>query len=139
MTILIAALLASASAEVLAVDARWRQGISGNDKAALEQILGPRYSLITATGTTDRAQWMDKVGIWKTSILEWRAEPRVDVYGEAAIVTGTLHWKVKKDAPDPRTGSADVDQDFVVTDVWIRIGKAWQVVQRHSTIAQPRH
>ena len=133
-----AALLASASADVLAADAQWRQGIGASDKAALEKVVGARYTLTTAAGVSDRKLWMEKAVVWKTSLLEWRAAPRVDVYGDAAVVSGTLHWKVKKDAPDPRTGSADVDQDFLVTDVWIREGGAWKVVARHSTLPLTR-
>ncbi len=138
MMIVMAALLASAHADILAADAQWRQGILASDKAALEKVIGARYTLTTSAGVADRALWMKNVGLWKTGVVEWRAEPRVDVYGDAAVVSGTLHWKVKKDAPDPRTGSADLDLDFLVTDVWIREAGSWKVVARHSTLPMAR-
>lgn len=138
MIILMAALLASANAEVLAADTRWRKGIVASDKAELEKVVGAHFTLTTAVGVADRQQWMEKTLLWKTLLVEWRAAPRVDVYGDAAIVAGTLRWKVKKDAPDPRTGSAEMDQDFIVTDVWIREAGTWRVVARHSTIPLAR-
>ena len=127
------AILVAASA-VLSADAQWRDGLLHKDKALLEKVVAPEYTLSTAMGVTPREVWMKMGVLWKTLDLAWRAPPHVDEYGDAAVVRGVLHWHVLKDKPDARTGSADVDQDFLVTDVWIKRAGQWQVVARHSTI-----
>lgn len=123
---------------VLAADGQWRDGLLHKDKAALEKIVAPEYTLTTALGLTTRESWMENGVVWQTKALEWRAPPHVDLYGDSAVVRGTLHWHVVKDKPDPRTGSAVIDLDFLVTDVWIRRSGHWQVVARHSTIPVAR-
>ena len=126
------------SKDLLAADLAWRQGLLHRDKVALEKVVGPDFTLTGAAGVLPREAWMKNAVIWDTKLLEWREPPRVQVYGDAAIVSGTLRWHVIKDKPDARTGTAEFDQDFLVTDVWIRQGGQWQVVARHSTIPLKR-
>jgi hypothetical protein len=136
MLVVAVALLASAAdpAMIMAADAQWREGLLRHDKAALEKVIAPEYTLTIAAGTAPRAAWMENALRWQTKALEWREPPHVDVYGDAAVVRGTLQWHVIKDKPDPRTGTAELDQDFLITDVWIRRAGQWQVVARHSTM-----
>jgi hypothetical protein len=134
MLVLIATLLVNAPDPILAADAQWRQALVGKNQAAFEKIVAPEYFLATAMGVMPRAHWMANALIWDTKAIEWRGTPHVDVYADSAVVSGTLHWHVIKDKPDPRTGSKEMDQDFLVTDVWVRRAGHWQVVARHSTI-----
>ena len=140
MFAMVMALLAStpAPAALFAADTQWREGLLRQDKAALETIIAPEYTLTTAFGLTTRETWLQSAVVWVTKAIEWRGTPHVDLYGEAALVRGTLHWHVVKDKPDPRTGSAELDLDFFVTDVWMRRAGHWQVVSRHSTVPLER-
>jgi ketosteroid isomerase-like protein len=133
-------LVASAAdpAAVTAADGEWRAALQGRNRVALEKLVAPEYTLTTAAGVTARGPWLESAFRWQTKALEWREPPHVDVFGDAAVVRGTLHWHVIKDKPDARTGSAEMDQDFLVTDVWVRRGGQWQVVARHSTIPLKR-
>lgn len=119
---------------ILAADDRWRAGILHSDRAALEKVVALEFTLSGAFGTVPRQAWMENSLLWQTRSVDWRGAPHVDVFGDAAVLRGTLHWHVIKDKPDPRTGTAELDLDFIVTDVWIRRAGQWQVVARHSTI-----
>lgn len=130
----VAASVGNAPKDLLAADLLWRQAILHKDRVALEKVVGADYTLTTANGVTPREQWMKSGVLWDTKVLEWREPPRVLVYGDAAVLSGLLRWHVLKDKPDPRTGTAELDVAFLVTDVWIRREGQWQVVARHSTI-----
>ncbi len=121
-------------AAIAAADDAWRAGILASNLETLERVVGAEFTLTTAFGVVPRPAWMANSKAWQTKALEWRYAPHVDVYSDAAVVRGTLHWNVIKDKPDPRTGSAEVDLDFLVTDVWVRRTGQWQVVSRHSTL-----
>ncbi len=125
------------AAAVVAADEAWRADILRKDMDALEREVGAEFTLTTAFGVVPRPAWMANSKAWQTKAVAWREAPHVDRYADVAIVRGTLHWNVIKDKPDPRTGSAELDLDFLVTDVWVRRSGQWQIVARHSTIPLP--
>ena len=136
MLLALALLLASPlpAAELIAREAEWSQALLAKDQPALEKLLGAEYTLTTAGGVTPRAKWLDTLlHHMQPKALELR-EPEVQVYGDVALVRGTFFWHVLLEKPDPRTGSAELKGDFLISDLWVKRDGRWQVVARHSTI-----
>ena len=112
--------------ELITLSAQWMEALERKDRVALERFLAEDY-FITAPGEiekTDRSEWL------KNAIeLDWTSlkyhNPRVNIYGDSAVITGLLDFKV--------TGSWGIplSSDAQVTDIWVKRNGQWQVAARH--------
>ncbi len=125
------------AARILELENLWASAVLRKDVKTLEAVLAPEFTLTTAGGETSRENWFKSLLSWDHKAADVK-ECRVAVYGDAALARVRLHWHVVKNTPDPRTGSRELDSDFVISDLWIKRGGRWQVVSRFSVIpAQP--
>jgi ketosteroid isomerase-like protein len=117
-----------ADQEVLDLDQALIDALFKKDRATFEPLLADDYVYIHSNGTvTNReeeiAQTMASDVKWTASML---SSLKIRVYGDAAIVTGTL----------THTGSAKgyVGGARLVTHLWVKRNGRWQTVGGQSTI-----
>jgi hypothetical protein len=114
--------------EVLKLDQTLLEALVTKDRATFEPLLADDYVYIHSNGTvTNRteeiAQTMSADQQWTASKL---SSLRVRVYGDAAVVTGTLI----------HTGSAKgyVGGARLITHLWAKLNGRWQNVGGQSTV-----
>jgi ketosteroid isomerase-like protein len=118
-----------AEQEIRDVQQRWMDAASRKDEAALEAILGDEYVLISARlGIVDRAGWLAMGPDYDIQEFAY-LESDIRVYGTAAVSNSRYrqHATFK---------GQDLSAPFYLTDVWVKRDGRWQVVTRHSSIAQ---
>lgn len=121
------------SAQIEALEDRFGAAILAKDYTALEGLLAPEYRLVgvRSTGTSDmpRDAWFAGLGRMTFS----RFEPvvsSVEAFGDMALATVEGGWTLEFDG-------RQIDENFYVTDVWVRRDGAWRIVRRHSSPYQP--
>ena len=75
---------------------------------------------------TSRAQWFANLASYKFDQFEARVVD-VAVDGDTAVATVEGHWKVGMPGRGPR------EENFILSDTFVKRGGAWQVLFRHST------
>jgi len=120
---------AADESKLIALENAWNQAQLNHDARALETLVGEKFIYTDIDGSVmDRARFLDDIkntsyhdtlvtneGVW------------VDMYGEAAVVTGTYHTKGNdKGKPFEHYGR--------FTDTWIRQNGQWQCVASHTTL-----
>lgn len=102
----------------------WRR----RDRPAAEAILHDEFVLVSSLdgATFSKAEWLE--GAMGPIRCERFAFDRLQVrhYGDVAIVISRYH-QIAEARGRPWNGR------FVMTDVWVRLNAAWQVVSRHAT------
>ena len=106
----------------------WSTAMNGHDRATLEELMAPEFSLHRFDNTRDipRAAWFD-VLFTHVKILEFDQSAIVArVYGDVGVVTSKFSiWR----------GTFD-DRPYEIhgylMDVWRRTNGHWQVVSRTS-------
>ncbi len=123
--------------EVAAIEAlqnAWMQGWVDRDRAVLDGILAPGFSLrsITTDDLVDRATWLETAtsGHVQGSSFQY-THMRVTVDGDTAVTDSLLAFI-------GRIGGKDWSSSAWCTDVWSRSSGRWQVVKRHSSPAVGR-
>ena len=113
--------------ELIDLQVAWMDAWRREDRAALEAILAPEFTLTSARTDqiVDRADWLGMLSRVKNESFEY-SDFRIDVFGDAAVVRSRLSQVA-------RVGDQPWDATFMLTDVWIRRDGRWQVVARHSS------
>jgi ketosteroid isomerase-like protein len=121
------------AAEIADLERRFGEAVLTKDVASLQTLLAPEFKLVgvRSTGAADmpRAAWFAALDRMTFS----RFEPRVssvEVFGNMALATVEGGWTLEFDG-------RRIDEDFYVTDVWVRRDGAWRIVRRHSSPYQP--
>ena len=120
---------AADESKLIALENAWNQAQLNHDARALETLVGEKFIYTDIDGSVmDRARFLDDIR--KTSYhdtLVTNEDVRVDMYGDAAVVSGTYHTKGNdKGKPFEHYGR--------FTDTWIRQKGQWQCVARHTTL-----
>lgn len=115
--------------EIRDIQQAWMEAASRRDEPALEAILGDEYVLISARlGIVDREGWLamgPDYEIWEFEYLE----SDIHVYGATAVSNSRYRQQAS-------FKGQDLSALFYLTDVWVKRDGRWQVVTRHSSIAQ---
>ena len=117
-----------ADQEVLNLDHALIDALFKKDRATFEPLLADDYVYIHSNGTVANRE--EEIGQTMASDVKWTASKlsnlKIRVYGDAAIVTGTL----------THTGSAKgyVGGARLVTHLWVKRNGRWQTVGGQSTI-----
>jgi ketosteroid isomerase-like protein len=116
----------NAQQELIALSEQWNDALARKDAATLERILAEEY-YISPPGETDktvRSEWLKNA-----QEMDWRDlrfhNFKVDIYGDTAIVTALLDFKVTTRRGIPISTNAQV------IDVWVKRDGRWQVAARH--------
>ena len=125
-----AAARADTASEIAAIEQAWGEAFLKNDSAYLESLLAPEFKLLRAEGGkplfTPRERWFATLGNYTFHIFEVRT---LDVVAAGDTAAATIHgrWKVSL------AGRGTRDENFIVSDTFVRRGGKWQVIYRHST------
>jgi ketosteroid isomerase-like protein len=119
---------AADEADLLRLQDDWMQAWIHRDVEALERIIGPDFTLTSATSDdlVGRQQWIEAATGGVQGKTFAYSDVVVRVYGDAAVIksratqSATIH-------------GIDWSGDFLLTDVWVRLDGNWQVVARHSS------
>ena len=113
--------------ELIDLQVAWMDAWRRHDRAALEGILAPEFTLTSARTDqiADRATWLKMLDRVKNESFEY-SDFRIDIFRDAAVVRSRLSQVASVDG---RPWNAS----FMLTDVWIRRNGTWQVVARHSS------
>ena len=115
--------------EIRDVQQRWMEAASRKDEPLLNTILGDEYVLISARlGFVDREGWLAMGPDYEIQEFEY-LESDIHVYGATAVSNSRYRQKAT-------FKGQDLSALFYLTDVWVKRDGRWQVVTRHSTIAQ---
>lgn len=118
-----------AEQEIRDAQQRWGEAVRSKDEPALDEILADEYVLISARlGFVDREGWLAMARDYDIEEFEY-VDSDVHVYGGAAVSNSRYRQKAT-------FRGEDLSTVFYLTDVWVRRDRRWQVVTRHSSIAQ---
>ena len=121
---------ADTAAEIAAIEQRWGEAFLKGDRAWLEKLLAPEFKLMRAEGNrtlfTPRAQWFATLAGYTFHHFEVRTLDVVAA-GDTAVATVTGRWKVTL------AGRGTRDEQFIVSDTFVRRRGAWRALYRHST------
>jgi len=113
--------------ELIDLQNDWMDAWQRQDRARLEEILAPEFTLTSARTDqlVDRAEWLRLLDTVRNESFAY-SDFRIDVFGDAAVVRSRLSQVAT-------VGDQRWDATFALTDVWIRRDGRWQVVARHSS------
>ena len=117
-----------------ALEEVWSNAIKAQDKAKLEELLRPEYTLTVPSagqvGLTDRATWL-KNAVTTYVIHDFQFhELEVREYGDTAVVSSRYTQKATIN------GRYRSSESFLI-DVWVKTGDKWQVSARFSNRQPP--
>jgi hypothetical protein len=120
---------AAQESKLIALENAWNQAQVHHDAKALETLVGDRFVYTDYDGTVmDKTRFLADIknpDFRASSITN--DDIKVDVYPNAAVVSGTYHTKgAYKGKP--------IDHRGRFTDTWIFQNKVWQCVASHTTL-----
>jgi hypothetical protein len=116
---------------LIALENAWNQAQLHHDAKALDSLVGPKFIYTDTDGTVmNKAQFLaDAQDPSYQATLVTNDNVKVDLYPNAAVVSGTYHTKgTYKGKPFNHYGR--------FTDMWIYQNSEWQCVASHTTLQQ---
>jgi len=118
--------------ELIDLSVEWMQAVERKDRAALERLVADDFS-IDKPGQPQPPDFAGKPHkqVWIQNAIEIDSHSykyrgfKVRLYGDMAVVTALLDFKVKR-----KGGWFTLSSDAEVTDIWVRRDGRWQVVFR---------
>jgi hypothetical protein len=119
--------------DIEALEQGWRDALFAKDEKMLRKLIHPNFQLvgIRSTGTLSVGldQWIETLGKMDIANLDVRVCNSV-VCKNTMIATVEAKWKL-------RFLRHLIDERVLLTDVWVKDGKDWQVIRRHSSPVPP--
>jgi hypothetical protein len=119
--------------DIDALEQAWRDALFAKDEKALRKLIHPKFQLVgirsTGTLSVGLEQWIETLGKMDIANLEVRVCNSV-VCKNTMIATVEAKWRL-------RFLRHLIDERVLLTDVWIKDGKEWQVIRRHSSPVPP--
>jgi len=111
----------------------WRDALFAKDESALRELIHPQFKLvgIRSTGTVgvNLEEWLVALQKMDIASLEVRVVDSIRE-GDTIVATVDAQWKV-------RFMGHPIDERVLLTDVWVKVGKDWKVLRRHSNPVPP--
>jgi ketosteroid isomerase-like protein len=103
------------------------RAVQEHDRARLEILLAPEFTLLGAAGELDRDGLLDAAA--GRYVIDDFGYEEIDpeVYGNTAVVVSRYRQEARFDG-------RDVSARLHVTDVWVRRQSRWRIVRRHATV-----
>jgi ketosteroid isomerase-like protein len=121
-------------AQISALERQWTVAFQKKDYAALQELMADGYSLVIAV--KDMPLQVVPRNAWLESLEDYDiSDAHIDhitvrVYGEVAVVVMLWHQFAI-------LAGQDRSAQFMLTDIWIKQGGEWKIVERHSS--RPEH
>jgi ketosteroid isomerase-like protein len=117
--------------KLIALENAWNQAQLHHDSKALNSLVGDRFIYTDYDGTVmNKHRFLEDIKdpAFKPTLIA-NQDVRVDMYGTAAVVSGTYHTK--------GTYKGEAFEHYGrFTDTWIRNGAAWQCVASHTNLVR---
>ena len=121
--------MAADKPDIDALEQAWRDALFAKDEAALRKLIHPKFQLVgirsTGTVAVGLDQWLETLDRMDIANLEVRVRDSV-VCKSTLVATVDAKWKL-------RFMRHLIDERVLLTDVWVKDGKEWQVIRRHSS------
>jgi len=120
------------SARILSLESMWNQAEAKRDARAMSTLLADSFKYTDEDGSfMDKAQWLAHVkdGVDQYEQLS-NSGMRVDLYGDAAVVTGEYRERVKEKGKM-------VAHSGRFTDTWVQQNSQWKCAASQSTLISP--
>ncbi|MGH9840595.1 MAG: nuclear transport factor 2 family protein [Blastocatellia bacterium] len=121
--------LTKAEREVLTRNQAWCDAIVKGEMETLDQLLADDY-IITSSTSTLRDKQAEMADVKLPAGLSWvfikTDDLRVRVYGQTAVVTGHIRWRV-------RNKDREVDDERRFTSVFVKQKGQWRIVAQQMT------
>ncbi|MFI6866276.1 nuclear transport factor 2 family protein [Nocardia sp. NPDC050406] len=120
----------SAHTELTATARDWARAIVSNDPARIAHFMAEDWVIVSDSGIGTRADFLAHIAAGRLthSAMDMVSEPRIRVYGDAAVITvratNTAHFEDER-----------FDADEWTTDVFHRRDGEWRCVLSHITTA----
>lgn len=125
--------MAADKPDIDALEQAWCAALIAKDVEALRKLIHPKFQLvgIRSTGTiaVGLEQWLETLERMDIARLEVRVRDSV-VCKSTLVATVDAKWKL-------RFMRHLIDERVLLTDVWVKDGKEWQVLRRHSSPVPP--
>lgn len=115
--------------DFFALERDWMAAVQRRDTEKLEEILDPQFvctSWSSVGELTSRQEYLGSVGSAEFGCFDISVD-HVQQLGETAIVRCALRC-------DCLLQEGQWNAEFLVTDVWIRVGDGWRAVSRHASV-----
>ena len=116
--------------DIRALEERWGAAFLTGDRGLITGILAPEFKLMRAAEGrvlfTPRASWLATLDRYTFHSFNVRVTD-VMVAGDTAVATVEGGWKVSY------AGRGTREENFILSDTWVKRNGSWQVVYRHST------
>jgi ketosteroid isomerase-like protein len=118
-------------ADLVELERRRAQALIGRDAAALDALWPADLMHIHSTGTVMGKDELMRYVLETLQFLQLeRSELKVQLYGDAALMTGRQHARMRRaDKSDP------VNSESWVTQLWVRRSNGWVQSHFHSVRA----
>jgi ketosteroid isomerase-like protein len=114
-------------AEVKQAEDAWIKAVTSNDQATLERLLAPRLVYTHSTGLIEtKAEYMKAVATFQKYTDVQYQNPRINVYGNAAIVNARARMIGS-------TRGVPFDNQLLIIHVWIKQDGRWQLAAHQTT------
>ncbi len=121
--------LAADDSKLIALENAWNQAQLHHDAKALDTLVGDKFIYTDIDGSVmDKAKFLSDIKdtSYKATLIA-NEDARVDLYPNAAVVTGVYHTKgTDKGKPFEHYGR--------FTDTWIFQNDQWRCVASHTTL-----
>lgn len=117
----------NAEQELIGLSTELMKAVERQDRAALERLVSDDFLLESpgdAGESVRKVTWIENAVGMKWENFEFH-NFRVRVYGDTAVVTFLLDFKVMTEAGMP------IGSDAQITDVWVKRDGQWQIAARH--------
>lgn len=119
--------------DVRDLEREWRDALIAKDEATIRRLIHPQFKLVgirsTGSVTVNLDQWIEALKRMDIVSLEVRVTECVALEN-VIVATVDAQWQV-------RYMGQLIDERVLLTDVWVRLNEAWQVVRRHSSPVPP--
>lgn len=116
-------------AKLVALEHMWNEAQVGRDASAIANMIGDRFINTEWNGeVSDRAQFLTNFAgpKFEPSFMNIQ-DVKVELYSDAAVVTGTYHTK-------GTNGGKPYEHFGRFTDTWINQNGKWMCVASHSSL-----
>ena len=121
--------LTADQSRLVALENAWNQAQLHHDAKALDQLVGTKFIYTDYDGTVmNKARFLEDIKdpAFKPSLIA-NQDVRVDMYGSAAVVSGTYHTK--------GTYKGEAFEHYGrFTDTWVETEGLWQCVASHTNL-----